>query len=377
MNDVSLGNRIGQTVLEAYQKLGQSCKPGTRSNGVKEWTVLAGVVAIDKYNDEIRLISIATGVKALPDAFLNRSCGRMVHDCHAEILALRAFNAVILDQIAYLNSNSESEADLVERTPQRQIFNLKDKWNLALYISTLPCGDASMSLLCEDEGITGIRDDDPIQYVDPMVDSIVRGRFNFSKKQVVRTKPGRFDSQITFCKSCSDKLCQRQVTSILNCMTWELLSKPVYLDYLVTPNTTSHLYQSFYDRIQGLPNVPLKFLQCSHKFEHDKHSNEEEPSSMSSVKLYFSSERTMEQALLNGLKNGFYTKGNKPLRRNCEPMVSRYFQWHLFKNLRPEFSTYSYLQFKATIQERNSLIQKCRQVLSPKGWISTSRDDCI
>lgn len=376
MDDVSLGDRIGKTVLEAYTKLGPSCKPGTRSNGVKEWTVLAGIVAIDKLNSDVRLVSLATGVKSLPDASLYRSGGRMVHDCHAEILALRAFNTVILNQIAYLKSNPEVKADLVERTSQDQVFNFKDNWELGLYISTSPCGDASMDLLSQDQGIHEMQGDDPIQYVDPMVTSIIRGRFNYSKKQVVRTKPGRSDSQITLCKSCSDKLCQKQVISALNCMTWKLLSKPVYLKYLVLSNTTDFLHQSFYDRIQGLSSVPLKFLQCSYQFEHDKHCNEDEPSSMSSIKLFISPETTVEQALLNGLKNGFYTKGNKPLRTNCESVVSRYSQWKLFKTLRPEFYKYSYLQFKATVQDRNALIQDCRQRLSPKGWISTSRDDC-
>lgn len=264
MDDVSLGNRIAQKVLEGYRKLGSSCKPGTRSNGVKEWTVLAGIVAIDKKNSDLRLISIATGVKALPDAFLHRSGGKMVHDCHAEILALRAFNAVILDQIAYLNSNSDNQIDLVERASEDQLFHFKDNWELAIYISTLPCGDASMDLLCQDESIIEMQDDDPIQFVDPAVTSIVRGRFNYSRRQVVRTKPGRFDSQITLCKSCSDKLCQRQVISILNCMTWKLLNKPVYLKYLVTPNTTDLLHQSFYDRIKVLPNVPLKEIGRAH-----------------------------------------------------------------------------------------------------------------
>lgn len=377
MSDVSLGNKVGQKVLEAYQKLGSSCKPSTRSNGANEWTVLASIVAIDRSSNDFRLISLGTGVKALPDAFLHRSNGKMVHDCHAEILALRAFNAVILHQIAFLNSNPDSEADLVERSHQSQEFSFKSKWELAIYISTLPCGDASMDLLCDDQGIVEMQENDPIQYVDPMVVSIVRGRFNYSKKKVVRTKPGRVDSQITLSKSCSDKLCQRQVISILNCMTWNLLSKPVYLKYFITSNTTEYLHQSFYDRIRSLPNVPLEFLRCSHKFEHDKHSNEEEPCSISSVKLYLFPDSTIEQALLNGLRNGFYTKGTKPLRSNCESVVSRYSQWNLFKTIRPEFSNYSYLQFKETVRDRNKLIQNCRQHLSPKGWISTSRDDCL
>lgn len=376
MDDVSLGNQIGAKVLEAYQELASSCKPGIRSNGVLEWTVLAGIVAIDKNSGSLKLISIATGVKALPDAFLHRSDGKMVHDCHAEILALRAFNAVILDHISYMKSHPNSENGLLDRTSKSEVYHFKDNWELAIYISALPCGDASMDLLCQDDALNEMQKDDSIQYLNPQVTTIVRGRFNYFKRQVVRTKPGRFDSPVTFSKSCSDKLCQRQVTSILNSMTWSLMDGPVYLKYLVTSPVTDYLKICFQDRVRHLPNVPLKCLPCFHQFEHDRHSHKEEPSSMSSVKLFLSNGGTVEQAILNGLKNGFYTKGNKPLRRNCEPIVSRYAQWQLFKTLKPEFTQYRYLQFKSTLRDRKKLIETCRQQLSSEGWIATRKDDC-
>ena len=375
MLDAALGERISIEVNKAYRELNASCKPIVRSNGVKEWTVLAGVVAVDRMTNKLRLISIATGVKALPDFLLVRSGGRMVHDCHAEILALRAFNTVLLRQISELAEDPALEQDLVVRSSLTRSYAIRDNWELALYISTLPCGDASMELLTADEDGATIQDDDPIQFIDPSIKSIVRGRLNYSKRGIVRTKPGRFDSQITLSKSCSDKLCMKQSTSILNSMTWSLMEKPIYLKYLVCTSGQDCLEKSFHERITGDNFVPLQFLRCSEGFVDAKQTDEEQPSSMSSVKLFISKRNVVEEAILNGVKNGFYTKRSKPLRKNCAPIVSRYDQWQIYKRIKTDLPDMSYLKFKASNTQRNDLLCNTRDRLSPEGWINTFRDD--
>lgn len=376
MAAASLGEEIANEVNKAYEKLGPSCKPVVRSNGVKEWTVLAGVVAVDRYTKGLRLVSVATGVKAMPDALLARGCGKIVHDCHAEILALRALNTVLLKQMEQLKKNPAQEQDLIKLYSPSGLYILKDNWELALYISTLPCGDASMDLLMQEDEGAMVQDNDCIQYVDPTITTILRGRLNYSRRRIVRTKPGRFDSKITLSKSCSDKLCIKQAVSVLNCITWSLMAEPVYLKYLVCPGRLDNLRQSFHDRMQDQNSTPFLFLRCSQNFIDGKQSNEEQPSSMSSVKLFSSEKDIVEEAILNGLKNGFYTKESKPLRKNCEPIVSRYTQWRIYKKLRTELPCMSYLQFKAHSTRRNELLSNVRRHLSPQGWISTSKDDC-
>lgn len=385
--DVDLGDRIGKLVQDEYQKLGSASKPVTRSNGLKEWTILAGIVAVsvDKPSrkSKLRLISIGTGVKALPDAVLSRSQGRMVHDCHAEILALRGFNTVLLEHASYMEKDPRHRSDLIERNASGA-YALKNEWELALYISALPCGDASMNLLNETESHEDIKfciqEDSEIQWVDERVRTIVRGRFNYGKLGVVRTKPGRYDSQITYSKSCSDKLCASQATSVLNSLTWELMEHPVFLKYLVIPNETNYedLYRSFRDRLRDVPLHRLEFLTCTKSFSDGKTNSNSEPSSMSCIKLFIElpDATNVEQAILNGVRNGFYTKGSKPLRKNCEPIVSRLAQWRLFTKIRPELNKTSYLAFKASQDTRNTLICDTREQLSPDGWIKTSEDDC-
>ena len=104
MNHSSLADRISEVIVNNFNGLNiKSGKPTVRSNGVQEWTVLAGLVALiydtnDTEEPEIYPITIATGVKALPNRFRDFSEGAMVHDLHAEILAIRLFNWFLLDE---------------------------------------------------------------------------------------------------------------------------------------------------------------------------------------------------------------------------------------------------------------------------------------
>lgn len=387
--DATLKEQICNLISDEYKKLKQSSKPVIRSNGKKEWTVLASIVKWDNKTNETRILSLSTGVKALPDETLQRSSGKMVHDCHAEILAIRGFNSVILQHMGFLKEGKSS--DLIEEKEGK--YTWKENNQLVLYISRMPCGDASMDSLEESEDTNEnfqIANDADQQYIKDDIKTTIRGRLNFSKKGIVRTKPGRIDSNITLSKSCSDKLCVKQISSILNSLTFGLFNEPVYLDYLLIPmlkeSDLRGLKRCFTTRLvchnnkgkesDDFPLHPFVIESTDQCFIDDKKSAAEDPSAMSSVKLYFSSSDTIEQAILNGVRNGFYTKGNKRLRKNCEAIVSRYSQWTLFQTLFPSHEK-SYLAHKATQKARNELISKARVRLSPDGWIHTLPDDCV
>ncbi|CAI4039054.1 hypothetical protein SMKI_07G0210 [Saccharomyces mikatae IFO 1815] len=382
LSEDELGDRISTRVINEYSKLKPICRPVTRPTGVKEWTVLAGIVAINRKNDtnNIDVLSMATGVKAMPDSELRRSGGKILHDCHAEILALRGLNTVLLNHIKEYNpANGSDFIQSNDETPPR--FKLKDNWELALYISKLPCGDASIDFLndnCKnDHDFPKIEDDDEFQYVNSSVKTILRGNLNFNRKNVVRTKPGRYDSNITLSKSCSDKLLMKRLSSILNALNYELFVQPVFLKYVVIPgleNEVKHvLKQSFHDRLPNANHETI-FMSCNTSFYDDKAGEEDVPSLMCSIKL-FMNDHTNEEAILNGVKNGFYTKSSKPLRKHCQSLVSRFAQWELFKQIRPEYEGMSYLQFKSSQKRRTRLIIAIKDILSPDGWIPTKIDD--
>ncbi|AMD22660.1 HHL110Wp [Eremothecium sinecaudum] len=383
--EIELAEKISIVAQKRYQQIKPSGKPTCKSNGVKEWTVLAAVVAFNNEHDEFRLISLATGVKALPDEELKRSQGRMVHDSHAEILAIRGLNTAFLRQIEMLDSDHENEkCDLIEETDSPGVYRFRsDVWKLALYVSKIPCGDCSMHTL-NDQDHTGIHfgEEDTCQYIDPNVKTTLRGRFNYSKKGICRTKPGRADSNLTVSKSCSDKLLSKTVMSVLNAINWDLLQHPVYLDYLILPESNRELKLScnrnFRERLASFPGVhPVNILYCKTKFNDDQ--NEEEtktPCPVSSILLDILPKSVIiEQCILNGVRNGCYVKGPKDLRKNSESVVSRLSQWQSFKKLKKHRHFSSYMDFKAQELYRNELKLKLRAVLSPDGWIHTRTDN--
>ncbi|SCU87997.1 LANO_0D00760g1_1 [Lachancea nothofagi CBS 11611] len=375
-----LGDRISDLAQDYYTKLLSTSKPITRSNGIQEWTVLACVVAIDEKEDVLRLVSLATGVKATPDVELRRSHGKILHDCHAEILAIRGFNTVLMKQAMLLNScNSPRDVDLINACSDG--YKVKDSWAFALYVSRAPCGDASMDLL-EDNDSAYFTAENLCQYVDPSVRTILRGRFNYKKKGYVRTKPGRKDSNVTLSKSCTDKLCCRQSVSLLNAMNWELFVEPVFLKYLVTPQVSDTLRnafdRAFKTRVRDVPGLQvMELISCSKMFTGDKREATESPALLGGILLNVIPQNVPEQqCIINGVKNGSYVKSPKPLRKNCESLVSRAAQWSLFKRLRPQEHNITYCSFKNKQIGRNALKLKVRLALSRDGWVATKLDDC-
>lgn len=139
-------------------------------------------------------------MKCLPTSKVPLANGVVLHDWHAEVLALRAFNRYLIDECASLVSADcassdlirlRDEADMTENHPQP--FALQDGIEIYLYCSEAPCGDASMELTMQAQAdatpwdlppkTTGTPDDDSKQ--EPL-----RGRGYFSELGIVRRKPG-------------------------------------------------------------------------------------------------------------------------------------------------------------------------------------------
>lgn len=200
-----------------------------------------------------------------------RCRGLVLHDCHAEILAIRAFNYWVLrechgilaeEQNSDLHTNTEAhsgaseslfirrmDSDKPQGTPNPSIdwppFQIQPDVRIYMYCTCAPCGDASMELCMtaqEDATPWEVKRQPKLnpetQEEDPFdEDSCLDGRAHFSRLGVVRRKPARTDAEPTRSKSCSDKLALRQVTSLLSCETSHLVAptENAYLAGLVLP----------------------------------------------------------------------------------------------------------------------------------------------
>lgn len=191
-------------------------------------------------------------MKCLPASKLHSATGRILHDWHAEVLVIRAFNHFVLQECKaiitdgkdspYIRQISSATADGSLR--ERRHFCWKEDVTLHMYCSEAPCGDASMELT-----ISAQQDASPWETPLPphlmpegasasTPELALLGRACFDQLGVVRRKPARADAPPSLSKSCSDKLALKQCTSLLSSLAALLVSPTgVYLSSLVLPES--------------------------------------------------------------------------------------------------------------------------------------------
>ena len=197
--------------------------------------------------------ALATGMKCLPASKIPLTQGIVLHDCHAEILALRAFNRFLIDEcrrlantgpgghgmwLRWREERKNGDGKELKQQQQQQPFALQDDVRIHMYCSEAPCGDASMELtMATQEDATPWDHQQPEEAADSLSDAPqLVGRGHFDQLGIVRRKPARGDAPLTLSKSCSDKLALKQCTGVLSGLT-SLLVHPeaAYLSTLVLP----------------------------------------------------------------------------------------------------------------------------------------------
>lgn len=178
----------------------------------------------------------------------------VLHDCHAEVLAVRALNYWLINECSTVIQQEQQDtvsgsSQINEKTPfvRRRVntesndlsppFEIHSDVKIYMYSTCAPCGDCSMELcMAEQEDATP-------WVVQPAADEeidqqiLLDGRAHFSILGAVRRKPSRADAEPTLSKSCSDKLALRQVTSLLSYPASLLIAptSSAYITALVLP----------------------------------------------------------------------------------------------------------------------------------------------
>ncbi|WWC95184.1 hypothetical protein V866_002038 [Kwoniella sp. B9012] len=240
-----LQNAIVESSHQLYSSLPAHGKPLIRSNGVPEWTILSTfslVVPQPQLEPQLRVIpiSLGTGVKCLPYSKLSEY-GDTLHDSHAEIIARRGFLRWLLWQ-AHLQAQvmrgeqveEELFVEMREEAGDRGRLRLKDGVQVWMYISMLPCGDAStyytsVHQSAEEASQWSVTDDDHSR---PSNMGVIRGRNGYTAISTLRTKPGRPDSIPSISMSCSDKIASWSALGIQGGLLANLF-RPIYLDGII------------------------------------------------------------------------------------------------------------------------------------------------
>ncbi|KAK5070979.1 hypothetical protein LTS08_000631 [Lithohypha guttulata] len=223
--------------LDIFDALPQKCKPRRLASGQREWTPLSAVAVSrplrleddsPEQQQQLKVVSLATGTKSLPVSALSKCKGLVLHDCHAEILAFRGLNHWLLCEIERILQNEGFISEWIETVASNGTGEISPPFRLcrgveiALFSTEAPCGDASMELLMASAQASGadVRPWPTSSSASHDASSenssaLPPGRGYFSNLGVLRRKPARADAEVSMSRSCTDKIMLRQFASLL------------------------------------------------------------------------------------------------------------------------------------------------------------------
>ncbi|KAI9348173.1 hypothetical protein BDR26DRAFT_915939 [Obelidium mucronatum] len=339
-----------------------------------KWTVAAGI-AVDG-----KVVAIGTGVKCLSRSAALEGRDKVVADAHAEVLCRRSFIRFLLNQIilALKGESSSLFAHNDANNSDRYPLMLKQPApTVEMYISHSPCGDASMSCLestqTEEERVEneakrrkyldGTKDAPSMPANEALLPAefkrarergqVLRGRDDYNALGVLRTKPGRVDSEMSISMSCSDKIAKWGVVGISGALVALFVAEPIYLSTILVGRDLFDavgLKRALVDRVQDVQGLPggyngptdLKIVKSIMEFPYSKSLLEEKAPkdsapTPSDVCLIWTSGIAKGNGveILNrtGRKHGHSKKGKSEWQESSESAISNNQLLKLFLNV--------------------------------------------
>ena len=257
--DVSqmLADRVGQLCEEKFTELSTQRPQSERAKKVLAAIVMMrgssgeGVVSGDVGGE---VVALGTGTKCISGDSISES-GLALNDCHAEVIARRAFLRFLYAQLALSTKGTDNQS-IFERAGSEK-FRLKAGISFHLYVSTAPCGDARVFSPADAKG----GDAHPMRQSRGQVRvKIEAGEGTIPAESQVQTWDGILAGERLFTMSCSDKLARWNLLGLQGALL-SLYMEPVYLKSIIVGSLfqEQHLLRAVYTRISGVQGMPEQF----------------------------------------------------------------------------------------------------------------------
>uniref|UniRef100_A0A674HZ38 Adenosine deaminase RNA specific B2 (inactive) n=1 Tax=Terrapene triunguis TaxID=2587831 RepID=A0A674HZ38_9SAUR len=229
---------------------------------------LAGIVMTRGLDiRQAQVIVLSSGTKCINGEYINDQ-GRVVNDCHAEILARRAFVHFLYSQLElHLSKRREDWERSVFVRLKEGGYRLKENILFHLYVSTSPCGDARLNSPYE------ITTDCKSHRTSPSDSFIEKYRGHLRTKiesgegtipvrchNAVQTWDGVLLGEQLVTMSCTDKIARWNVLGLQGALLSYFI-EPTYLHSIIVGSLchTGHLSRVMSHRIEDIGQLPASY----------------------------------------------------------------------------------------------------------------------
>lgn len=373
-----------------------------------EWTVISSVIL--QNNNELKIICFSNGTKSLP----NKNYEKLykffkIYDCHAEILSSRClkhflikcliFNLIKhdtklrdnyleilkefeIDDQEYNNFNKHSDFFLIfDLESFNKKIKLKQNISFHLYISELPCGDASIAptffenkLDCNQTGSKTIEE---------ALNLIGNKKISFDNSVgLFRTKSMRNDidkDKISYSLSCSDKILFKNIFGVQGKFLYNIMY-PIYFSSITVSQCYNNselistikrgvnlLIRNNYENMNNLPfknynfyfNDPEIFVVNKSILNTNLKNRTEKTAVPYSLYWIFSKNNFSKIDPVNGYKQG--TNANQKNIEKCRVDICTY---ELLKIILKMLNIYSHTENKFSNKIINKIILKINSLIT-------------